>query len=96
MIALAPIALIVSLCAGMMFLMMFFMMRGMHGGVEGGSAHGKHGEQQTTGAGETERLTQLESEVDSLREQAEIATKGSNGRDPATTAPDFAGTKSDS
>ena len=44
LIALAPIALIVSLCGGMMF----FMMRGMHGGAEGGSAHGKDGKQQTT------------------------------------------------
>jgi hypothetical protein len=63
---LAPVALIVLVCGGMHFL----MMRGMHGGGAHGDAHDMHGNQPTTsGAGDAEKLRQLESEVASLREQ---------------------------
>lgn len=82
LIALAPIALIVLLCGGMHF----FMMRGMHGGAEQGSTHDMHGNQETTGSGDKERLRQLESEVASLRDQVAVSRKGTNGTDPTLIA----------
>lgn len=91
LVALAPIALIVFLCGGMMF----FMMRGMHGGAERGSAHGTHGEQQGTGLADTELLEQLESGVSPVREQVAVSGKGTNGADRSLTAPDPAGRRSD-
>jgi len=71
-----PIGLLLVACVGMHFV----MMRGMHGGH--GGSRDVHGDQPATGAGEAERLRQLESEVASLREQIAAAGKGSNGSGP--------------
>ena len=72
---LAPIGLVLLVCVGLHA----FMMRGMHGQAGHGGAHDMHGDQPATGAGEAERLRQLESEVTSLREQVAAVGKGSNG-----------------
>lgn len=83
LISALPIGLFLLACIGMHF----FMMRGMHGGHGKGGAHDMHSDQPATGAGEAERLRQLESEVTSLRQQIAAQTR-SNGSKPDSASLD--------
>lgn len=92
LIVLAPIAVILLFCGSMYF----FMRRGMEGEGRQKSAHGMNGNQQTTGAGEAERLRQLDSDVGPLPEPVAVSGKGPSGTEPALTGLDPTGRKSGS